>query len=272
MKPVDLTYRRQGNPDMSFHSHPFYEIYYFHEGRCNYVIGPHVYSLQPGDLIVMHGMTLHTPNPDDRMPYIRTIVHFEQQFIHEYMNRTYTVPLMKPFEELRNARLPAGAWRGEVESVLADMNRLYDRSDDFKYERFLLRFVDLLYLVSELARKPLNDAYVPSSERERHVQRVIEYIEAHYAEDVSMEGMERELHVSRHYLARVFKEWTGTTVFQFLYHRRINQAKTLFMLENDLSVSEVGARVGFKHLPHFSRVFKQSEGCPPEQYRKRVAR
>jgi AraC-like DNA-binding protein len=272
MKPVELNYQSRSNPQMTFHSHPFYEIYYFHEGRCNYVIGPNVYTLAPGDVIVMHGMTLHTPNPDMRVPYVRSMIHFYPEFVHEFMNRSYTVPLMKPFEELRNYRLQAGPLKGEVEERLAGLNRWYHSSEEHAYERFLLRFIDFLYLVSELCRKPLNNGYTPSSDRERHVQRVIEYIEAHYADDISMEELERELHVSRHYLSRVFKEWTGTTVFQFLYHRRINQAKTLFLVENDLSVSEVSARVGFKHLPHFSRVFKQWEGCPPEQYRRRVAR
>jgi len=270
MKPVDLSYRREGNPNMTFHSHPHYELYYFHEGRCKYVIGPNVYSLQPGDLILMHGMTLHTPNPDLRVPYVRTILHFEPQFLCEYMNRSFIEPLLKPFEELSNYRLQAGPMKDEVERLLADMARWYASPQEEAYGRFLLRFVDLLYVVAELCRKPLHDAYAPASERERHVQRVIRYIESHYAEDLTMEELERELHVSRHYLARVFKEWTGTTVFQFLYHRRINQAKTLFLLDPTLSVSEASSRVGFKHLPHFSRVFKMWVGCPPEQYRRRI--
>jgi AraC-like DNA-binding protein len=272
MKPVELGYQTIGNPKMTFHSHPFYEIYYFHEGRCNYVIGPNVFTLAPGDLIVMHGMTLHCPNPDANVPYIRSIIHFHPEFVHGFMNPSYTVPLMKPFEELRNYRLQVGALKDEVEDRLLEMNQWYQSTEEHAYERFLLRFVDFLYLVSELCKKPLDSAYMPSSDRENHVQRVIQYIEAHYAEDISMEELERELHISRHYLSRVFKEWTGTTVFQFLYHRRINQAKTLFLVENDLSVSEVSVKVGFKHLAHFSRVFKQWEGCPPEKYRKQVAR
>jgi len=271
MKPVELGYRRIGDPGMTFHSHPYYEVYYFHSGRCNYVIGPNVYSLQPGDLILMHGMTLHTPNPDPRVPYVRTMIHFQPEFLHEFMNRKYTAPLLKPFEELRNYRLQVGACKDDVERMLADMAELYDSTEEYAYERFMLRFIDFLYVVNELCRRPMDAVDAVGSERERHVQRVIEYIEAHYAEDVTMEDVERELHVSRHYLARVFKAWTGWTVFQFLYQRRINQAKTLFLVESELSVSEVSARVGFKHLSHFSRVFKQWEGVAPEQYRRRVA-
>jgi len=271
MKPVKLNYRSNQDISMTFHSHPFYEIYYFHEGRCNYIIGPHVYSLQPGDLIVMHGMTLHMPNPDRRVPYVRSMIHFHPEFVHEFMHRSLTVPLLKPFEELRNYRIQVGPRREEAEEKLAEMAKWYASNEEHAYERFLLRFIDFLYLVNELCRKPMDTADALGSERERHVQRVIDYIEAHYAEDLTMDDLEQNLHLSKHYLSRVFKEWTGTTVFQYVYHRRINQAKTLFLIDNRLSVTEVGARVGFKHLPHFSRVFKQSEGCSPEQYRRTLA-
>ena len=151
------------------------------------------------------------------------------------------------------------------------MDIYYKADGESAYGRFLLRFIDLLYVIGDLCRRPIDHAQLTRGDREIHVQRVIEYIEAHYTEDVTMEKMERDLHVSRHYLSRLFKEWTGWTIFQFLYQRRINQAKTLFFLENDLSVTEVAERVGFKHLSHFSRVFKKLEGVPPEAYRKYAA-
>jgi AraC-like DNA-binding protein len=273
MRPIELGYRRDQNPAMTFHSHPYYELFFFHSGRCNYVIGPNVYTLQPGDLILMHGMTLHTPNPDMREPYVRSMIHFQPEYLHGFLRQAYLAPLLKPFEELRNYRLQTGARKDEVERLLADMAALYDAPGPHAYDRFLLRFADLLCVVSELCQAPMaaDAGEAVRSDRERHVQRVIDYIEAHYAEDFAMEDLERELHVSRHYLARVFKAWTGWTVFQFLYHRRINQAKTLFLLDGGLSVSEASERVGFKHLSHFSRVFKQWEGCAPEQYRRRLA-
>lgn len=47
--PFDLTYyNEQPLSGGQFHSHAFYEIYYFHEGRCTYLIGDSVFTLKPG--------------------------------------------------------------------------------------------------------------------------------------------------------------------------------------------------------------------------------
>ena len=59
------------------HSQSEYEIFYFHGGKCNYLIGNKLYALQPGDLIIMDGMTLHCANVDKRYAYSRTVLHFE---------------------------------------------------------------------------------------------------------------------------------------------------------------------------------------------------
>lgn len=55
---LEYSYRSTStfNPGKSdgFHSHPHYEIYYFHDGECTYIIGDRVYNLEPGDLVLMH--------------------------------------------------------------------------------------------------------------------------------------------------------------------------------------------------------------------------
>src|SRR5690606_34859125 len=124
-KAVEMNYCLNKKSNMTFHSHTFYELYYFHEGRCNYVIGPNMYSLQPGDLILMHGMRLHSPNPDPRVPYVRTTIHFRPEYLQEFLNRKYVALLMKPFEELRNYRIQLGEKRGEVERILEEMGAWY---------------------------------------------------------------------------------------------------------------------------------------------------
>ncbi|WP_274649138.1 AraC family transcriptional regulator [Paenibacillus humicola] len=273
--PIEMTYRNDSPMEGAhFHSHAFYEIYYFDSGVCNYLIGDKLMTLQPGDLILMHGMTLHCPNPSPQMPYVRTILHFDPAYVHKVLQPEPASLLLKPFEELRNIRISlAGEDRAEIETLLSELGRLYARrsaSDPgAAYDRFVLRFLELLHLIREWCREPVLERGHRSG-KEAHVQSVITYLEEHYTEDLSLDTIAGALHLTKPYLSSLFKEVTGTTVFKYLYNRRINQAKILFRLEPHRQVSDVCQAVGFGHPAHFSRLFKATVGVSPEMYRKRM--
>lgn len=104
--PFDLTYyNEQPLSGGQFHSHAFYEIYYFHEGRCTYLIGDSVFTLKPGDLLLMNGLTLHCPNVEPDSRYVRSILHFDPAWICRGLSETAKSILLDPFETLRNHRM-----------------------------------------------------------------------------------------------------------------------------------------------------------------------
>ena len=119
-------------------------------------------------------------------------------------------------------------------------------------------------------REPIRE-HEHRSDKEQHVRdAVIRFLEAHYEQDVTLDDIAGALHLTKPYLSNLFKEVTGTTVFKYLYNRRINQAKMLFRLEPERTVSDVCSVVGFQHLAHFSRLFKATVESSPEVYRKTI--
>jgi AraC-like DNA-binding protein len=255
----------------AFHSHPRYEIYYFQGGKCNYLIGDRIHVLQPGDMFLMHGMTLHRPHVYPGEPYIRTILHFEPSYVEELTKNSFSTDLMAPFRELRNHLLPLrGEVRLEVEELLRRMARFYLPNVPGKYDRFLIAFLELLMLIHECCERPLEELRDLPTEKERHVQNIISFIQQNYQEDLNLDILEKELHLSKYYLTRIFKEVTGVTIFTYLFQRRINEAKVKFLMDSFSSVSDVGYEVGFKHPAHFSRVFKEQVGMTPEKFRQQM--
>lgn len=267
----EFNYRMDRPLEQTFHSHPWYEVYYFHGGVCNYLIGDRIYGLSPGDLILMNGMTLHRPKVDPRFPYVRTVIHFEPSLVKPFQKLPQAVPILQPFQNLSNYRLSLdGSRREEVERLLDMMHGHQLRNDPVARNRLLLAFVDLLHVIYGFCVQPMRDRPDYASEKEHTVQRIVSYVEEKFTEDLDMDRLQAVLHVSKFYLSRLFKEVTGFTIFEFVFQRRINEAKVLFLLDPGLSVTEVGFRTGFKHLAHFSRLFKQQVGQTPEQYRKRI--
>ncbi|MFC5405779.1 AraC family transcriptional regulator [Cohnella soli] len=269
----EFTYRSEGHYDGEFHSHTFYELYYFHEGKCNYLIGDQIYNLSPGDLILMYGMTLHRPKVDPSAPYIRTIIHFDPAMLRPYSDVPNGIPILQPYERFRNYRLSLrGGDKEEFENLLLTMRKHQERGTPVGDGRLMLAFVDALHFIYEKCLEPLNEKREFPSDKERAVQDVIALLEHRYTdEELNMERLQKELHLSKSYLAKIFKEVTGVTIFDYVYRKRVNEAKVLFLLHPDISVTEVSFRLGFKHLAHFSRLFKQQAGETPEKYKKRLA-
>ncbi len=274
--PLAYTYRATsqfdpGNSD-GFHSHPHYEIYYFHEGECTYIIGDRVYALEPGDLVLMHGLTLHRPHPKVGKPYVRTTLHFDPSAIRKSLHPERIHDVLKPFDELGNCRVNlTGEIRTEFEALLLNLHQLSSHSSRFRQERMHIRVCDLLYCVAEICQGHVQEQR-SSSEKERHVQHIIRYVDTNYMHDIGLDDLAQELHLSKPYLAGMFKEMTGLTIFKYLYDRRINQAKLLFQFQPEMSVTEASRLSGFKRLSHFSRIFKQSVGCSPDLYRSQLHR
>jgi AraC-like DNA-binding protein len=270
-KLMDFTYQSNRPIDPVFHSHSFYEVFYFHEGKCNYLIGDKIYVLSPGDLILMYGMTLHCAKIDRSFPYVRSLIHFEPAIVHPHLEQPQAINILQPFQELKNHRISlSGRDRAEAERILLFMHEQNQRQDQIGTNRMQLAFIDLLYFIYEQCLLPLKNKPEFSSEKEKNVQDMISFLESNYMEDLHLEQLQDHLHLSKYYLSKIFKEVTGVTIFEFIYQRRINQAKIYFLLNPKLSVTEVCFQVGFKHLAHFSRLFKQQVGATPETYKKQL--
>ncbi|GIP33892.1 AraC family transcriptional regulator [Paenibacillus sp. J2TS4] len=255
----------------AFHSHSQYEIYYFHSGKCSYLLGDKVIDLVPGDFILMNGMTPHCPRTDLNVEYVRSNFLFDPSFIQILEEKPRNINLLKPFQVLRNHHLRLdGERKTEMEQLLERINNLYRKNDLFSYHKLRLAFIELLLLIYEMCQEEMAKQEELPQEKERTVQNILSFIESRYTESIHLEQLEAELHMSKYYLARLFREVTGQTIFTYLYQRRINQAKMLFMLDQGQSVTQVGYLVGFKHPAHFSRLFKQQVGMTPDQYRKSI--
>ncbi len=98
------------------------------------------------------------------------------------------------------------------------------------------------------------------------VRKAVQYIEAHYDQDISVGDIAGALYLSAVYLGQVFKREMGIGVFQYVIRFRIEQAQKL-LRETDDFIYAVSEKVGFHEFRHFSRTFKAMTGFHPTEYR-----
>lgn len=89
-----------------------------------------------------------------------------------------------------------------------------------------------------------------------------EYILEHLDSSCKLIELAQIFHTNECTLKKGFKEVFGTTVFNFWSAAKMNQAKRM-LLEEDLTISQVSDRIGYKNPQHFSTAFKKRFGFSP---------
>lgn len=101
------------------------------------------------------------------------------------------------------------------------------------------------------------------------VQRAQRYIVENLGKSLTLEEIAHASFVSRAQLARLFQEKTGSTVWQYVTERRLDEAKSL-LVETDISIFNIARLIGFPHASYFCTRFAQLNGCPPNEFRRRA--
>lgn len=99
------------------------------------------------------------------------------------------------------------------------------------------------------------------------VAEVRKYIDEHLTEHISRTKVAEHVALNENYLSRLFRQEIGCSISDYIQEKRIALAKRL-LLQTDLSVSEVGVRVGYDTTAYFIRLFKREVGKTPKEYRK----
>jgi len=99
------------------------------------------------------------------------------------------------------------------------------------------------------------------------ISEIAEWLHQEYAGEITRELLEQKFDYSYDYMNRMFKKIIGKTIFQYLTHIRINQAKML-ILHTSMRMGEIGKKVGIPDEYYFNKIFKKHVGVPPASYAK----
>lgn len=95
---------------------------------------------------------------------------------------------------------------------------------------------------------------------------LVNYINQHVGEDLSLENLGRITNYNPTYLSRTFKRATGNTLKSYIDEKRVQTA--VLMIGKGMTLSEIAAEVGFQNYCTFYNVFRRIVGQSPESYHK----
>ena len=101
------------------------------------------------------------------------------------------------------------------------------------------------------------------------LRRAIAFIHEHLDRDLGLKDLAAVVDMSPYHFARMFKQSTGFTPYQYLVRQRLTKAKEL-LRSTEMAIADIGHSVGYKNSSHFAKVFRRQVGVSPTDYRNAV--
>lgn len=98
------------------------------------------------------------------------------------------------------------------------------------------------------------------------IQKTIDYMEEHLDEEPDIEKLSDMAALSPFYFQRLFRRLVKRPVADYIKQRRMSRA--IKALQSDRKILDIAVELGFNSHEHFTRVFKESFGMTPQEYRK----
>lgn len=98
------------------------------------------------------------------------------------------------------------------------------------------------------------------------VQNVLDYMHAHYNEELSLKTLSQRFHINPIYLGQLFQKEIGVVFSEYINHFRLEKAKELLKTTH-LRAGEIGKKVGYSDTAYFYKQFKKHVGATPTEWR-----
>lgn len=234
------------------HYHENIEVLYFIKGSGMATCGSNHVKVCEGDLLVVNSNELHfvyTNSP--QLEYYCLII---DHILCDYAQI--------PTENLVLQNLIEDAFAVEcMENIIQEMmtKKSYYKSA-VQGQVFLL--LTHLYRYYSATKVPIiGDTW---NHKMEIVKKAIGYIKNHFTQELTIDGICKEVGLSKYYMCRIFKEVTGQTVIEYINFLRCDYARSL-LISGKYNVKESAEKCGIPNLSYFSKTYKRYMSKLPSQ-------
>ena len=144
---------------------------------------------------------------------------------------------------------------------------IIEKQTRFTAETELMCSSLIMSLLTDLLRSA-SSQLIPITTMPDYLQRVVAYMDKHFADDVSLDDLASMFSISKYHLARRFKQYVGISVHEYQIRLRIDLAKAL-LTGSAKPIGDIARTVGIDHVSHFISLFKTRVNDTPLSYRKK---
>jgi AraC-like DNA-binding protein len=233
-------------------------LHYIAAGEWNFQVGPRLYRVRKGDMVLTPPRALHVVRPEGGRILSQYVIHFEMTGGGKQAESACAISLPKPaqkrvrdlfFSICQEWRSPAPGAEVIMSGHLTAMLGYYQR-----------------HLNARM------DAAATENRCWTNVEEAIHFMHLHYQRNnLTLREISRAAWLSPNYFCRVFQENTGRSCMAYLCHYRVERAEEL-LLGSKLNCTQIAEATGFSSVHTFSRIFARVTGQSPTLYKKHHGR
>jgi AraC-like DNA-binding protein len=250
------------------HSHKNYELNLITSGSGRRIVGNHISSYTPGDLVLLG------PNISHCWEVLEFDLEHEPECIvtHFYENIIssdfFKIPELEEVVELLKLADSGILFRGpKTEKVAANLRKMVDLNGLERYIE-LLKVFNLLLKIEDREFLALPSAMPSSYDKDREqIDKIYEYVFQNIQEGINLKEASKLVYMEPSSFCRYFKKKTGQTFIDYVKSVRIGIA-TKLLSETDKPITHICYECGYNNLANFNYYFKVIMEKTPSEYRK----
>lgn len=254
-------------PHVFAHWHDEAEFTLIRGGSCVYQIQLERYDVQAGDLVFLPPAMLHAIDvPKGSMESDTYVFHMHYLGADsldvcslQYLQPMMQQELVPPFLISRNH----GAY-SEALALFLDIDDAWRKRPPGFELVIRAKLLSLIALLLPYCQKS-DQLSALRSEHSQKIKAALEYISAHYAEEISISDVAAACYFSDYHFMRFFKRCTGISCGEYIKSLRLEKAAEQFAA-GESAILDVALSVGFHNLSYFYRAFRKKYGMTPKEF------
>lgn len=157
-----------------------------------------------------------------------------------------------------------------LKQIYYHLRDLYVNQDQFSYLLITACILEILQHLLANYQKPRYDIKHKSSRNEDQIKQILTYVHNHYQEEMTLQDMALNFHMSKEYFSRQFHQNVGKTFLDYLSNYRLYKAYD-DVIQSDMTIQDIARKHGFYNVRSFIKIFHEAYHETPLQYRKKMS-
>ncbi len=241
-------------------------IEYFRKGTTSKRIEGNIYNISEGDLIITTPEELHVAIRTEEHYIEKISLHISDTLLTAFGgDRTvFFDTILQKQKGIGNLILAE-----VIESLGLDqlLNQCLEYAKEGSLASQVLMNCKTIELLSHLSRliETGNKQGMAEPSSNKIVNKMINYINRHYTEDLTLDILADKFYFSKYYISHLFRDYVGVSPYDYLITRRLYLFNDL--IRQKQSIRQASFAVGFNNYSNFFRLYKKHFGITPQQFK-----